>query len=196
MKKQLTLAALAVSALALTACGSSSSDEAPVEVTPVEVKAVPTETPEPTVEDNLTERGNMPMELGDTGTLTTFEDKKVVDFTVNSIKPLECTQEFYEGPENGTMYAVDLSLVTTKDTEPHSLNFNGFSWKFISTDGTTFNGDLASMATFSCLPESELLPDAIGPGEKMTGLVVLDLPDTEGTLVVTPDYANGFEYAL
>lgn len=190
MKKTITLATVALSALALSACGSeaaSSSD-------PVSVAPVPTETQVAT--DDLTERGTIPMEVGETGHLSTFEGEETVGFTVNSIEPIECTQEFYEGPDNGVIYAVDMSIKTTAAMEPHSMSFNGFSWKYISDEGTTFNGDLASMAAYSCLPESELIRDDFGPGENLTGLVLLDLPAESGTLVLTPDYATGFEYEL
>lgn len=59
----------------------------------------------------------------------------------------------------------------------------GYAWKAIAANGTTFNGDLMSFESIMCLPEAENFPSALGPGEKATGKIILDVPTPTGVLV-------------
>ncbi len=61
-------------------------------------------------------------------------------------------------------------------------SFGSHNWGFITPKGTTAN-NIATVATYSCFPENEMLPDMIGPSEKVTGKVVLDVPSPTGTLI-------------
>lgn len=201
MKKQLAITALSIAALALTACGSSGESAEPVEVTPVtpdavNVQPVETEEAEAAPEDETTERGNIAASVGGTGTLADANGNETVRFTVKSIEPVKCTEPYAEKAENGHLFGVEMSIKTTKDMEPYSAMFSGHQWTYYSDEGTRFNGDLSTIATYSCLPESEVIPSDIGPGEKATGLILIDVPAKSGVLVFEPDYFNGFEYTF
>jgi hypothetical protein len=199
MKKQITITTLALAALALTACGSSAESDEPVEVTPVtpeavNVQPVESETPEAEAEDELTERGNHAAEVGGTGILADANGNETVKFTVKGIEPVKCTEPYAEKAENGHIFAVEMSIKTTKDMEPYSAMFSGHQWTYYNDEGTRFNGELSTIATYSCLPDSEVIPSDIGPGEKATGVVLIDVPAKSGVLVFEPDYFNGYEY--
>ncbi|HKU36442.1 MAG TPA: hypothetical protein VJP90_12910, partial [Paenarthrobacter sp.] len=56
------------------------------------------------------------------------------------------------------------------------FDLTGYDFKFIGSDGKTFNGSLGGSATYSCLDDSETFPVAgMGPGEKARGVIVLDV---------------------
>jgi hypothetical protein len=197
MKKIITTAALSLAALALAGCGSDAgTTDAPEEVAPITpeaVEPVAEETTEPAEDENLSDRGNLIMKTGDTGVVSdAATGDEFLQFTVKSIKPVTCTGEYAEPAENGNLYAVDLSAVT-KDVEVPVM-ISSYSFTYFNDKGTRFNGDLGTMATYSCVDDSELIPSDIGPGEKVTGKVVLDLPAKHGTLVFEPTYDEGFEY--
>lgn len=69
-------------------------------------------------------------------------------------------------------------------------------WTYISPEGTTFNGSLSIGASYTCVKESKILPDSIGPVQKVTGWVVLDVPKAEGTLVCDPYQSGCWEWEL
>lgn len=161
-------------------------------------------SPESSLISDVNDRGNIELELGDEAVVTSKEDDKTVySFKVNSfeIDP-QCTEEFAQPSENGHLVKVNIDVVTSDaktmdDSYYSSLNFSGFGWKYIAANGTTFNGNLGSTATFSCLPQTELLPASIGPAEKVTGSVLLDVPATDGTLVYEDSaLGSGWEYKI
>jgi len=59
----------------------------------------------------------------------------------------------------------------------------GYGWKAVADNGTTFNGDLGSFPAFMCFGDAERFPSALGPGEKATGKIVLDVPTATGVLI-------------
>ncbi|WP_284977606.1 hypothetical protein [Arthrobacter sp. fls2-241-R2A-200] len=199
MKYTTSLATLAlIGALGLTACGSSNSKgtgAAPtVEAAAGAVSATPTADG-----PAKSSRGNILMKVGDPGTVTdTITKKATVNFTVNSIAPVTCTEQYASAPKNGHLYAVDLSIKTTPELAQSSFPkyiLTAGSFKFIAANGTTFNGQLFTTAVIGCIPSAEQLPaDGLGPGENATGKVLVDLPDTKGVLVMSQSFGPGFEY--
>ena len=69
-------------------------------------------------------------------------------------------------------------------------------FSFLAEDGVTFT-DPASPSADSCLPDAESFP--AGPltaDQQLTGVVVLDVPATTGTLVFSPEFLSmGAEWA-
>ncbi|KIC66312.1 hypothetical protein RM50_12320 [Pseudarthrobacter phenanthrenivorans] len=59
----------------------------------------------------------------------------------------------------------------------------GYAWKAVADNGTTFNGDLSTYPAFTCFTAAERFPSALGPGEKATGMLVVDVPTATGVLV-------------
>lgn len=64
------------------------------------------------------------------------------------------------------------------------FDMNGAMFKFVGSNGTTFNGNLGTNGAFSCLPDEQMVPTTgVGPAEKVKAKIALDLPQTKGTLV-------------
>ncbi|WP_336705547.1 hypothetical protein [Micrococcus terreus] len=62
-------------------------------------------------------------------------------------------------------------------------------------DGTVY--DLpASEMSWGCLTDDELLPPVINPGQTLEGIVVLDVPVTEGTVTYDPDRTGGWSWTF
>jgi hypothetical protein len=204
MRKSLTLTALALGAtLALTACGSSTDSvkagETPSgQATPVSApSSAPVPKPTPTVDEKKSVRGNLLMEGGDTG-LISESGKTTTKFTVNSIAAGACNQKYSRAAENGQIVFVDIAVETTPELAQSSYpkyTLSGYDFKFIHDNGTTFNGNLSTSATYSCIPDAETFPSGgMGPAEKITAKVVLDVPAAHGTLVLESGLSGGFEY--
>lgn len=72
----------------------------------------------------------------------------------------------------------------------------GYAWKAIAENGTTFNGNVFTGAAYVCLDDAERFPSALGPGEKATGKIILDVPTPKGVLVHQQGFMpTGWEWA-
>ncbi|MFE8886886.1 hypothetical protein ACFYLX_13665 [Pseudarthrobacter enclensis] len=116
-------------------------------------------------------------------------------FVVNSISvDSPCTSPYAQAPENGHFLAVAVDVETTPELSKDINKFVWFgaqSWKLIAENGTTYNGSLDSGAAYGCLNDAERLPSNIGPGEKVTGTLILDVPVSSGTLVLDATGGGG-----
>lgn len=150
-----------------------------------------TAAPEPSADEpTRSERGNIVKKVGEVGEIG---DSPEVEFTVTGITvdPV-CTREYAQASKYGHFVKLDFDITTTKDAEgDFGLSF----WKWINADGTTANADPSTGNGSACLPEAETVPRSIGPAEKVSGSVILDVPSTEGFLVLNPSYgvSTGFE---
>lgn len=214
MKQHRLLPALALAGtLCLTGCVRSEPASAPsatpsgtpsATATPVSppssapaVKSTP--TPTPTVDSKKSIRGNLLMEAGDTGLISTGTPKKLTTkFIVNAITPGTCDQGYSRPAVNGQIMLVDITVETTPELAESSYpkyTLSGYDFKYIADNGTTFNGNLGTIATYSCIADAEEFPsDGMGPAEKVTAKIVLDLPAAHGILVMKSGLSGGFEY--
>ncbi|MBG6181673.1 hypothetical protein [Arthrobacter sp. CAN_A1] len=139
-------------------------------------------------------------DIGEAAGIFNSKDRStnVIDFTVSSIAPTQCTEEYAQPPVNGHYLAVQLDVETQpelKDELGGSFYADAGAWKFIQTDGTTFNGMLFGNS-YGCLPETAILPQSIGPGETAAGTVLLDVPALEGTLVLSYLGEDAWEWVI
>jgi hypothetical protein len=206
------LAIVGVSAtLALTGCGSSSETVTPAateagDATPVSApSAAPvvknTPSPSPSLDVKKSVRGNLLMQGGDIGTISDRSTNKVgTKFTVNAITPGACDQPYSRPAENGQIVFIDITVETTPELAESSFpkfDISGHDFKYIAANGTTFNGSLSTVATYSCIADSATFPSGgMGPAEKVTAKVVLDLPSDHGILVLKSGISGGFEYSF
>lgn len=203
IKSLSTLVLTAAFGLSLSACGSS-NDAAPAEETKAPVsapKVTPIAKPTPTVDTSKSVRGNLLMSVGDIGTISDSGTKAVkTKFTVNSIDPIVCDQPYSRATENGQLVAVDMTVETTPELANDSYpnyRLSSHDFKFIADNGTTFTGDLGTVATYSCLDDTVQFPSGgMGPAEKLNAKIVLDLPAAHGILVIKSGYSGGFEYTF
>ncbi|MDR6685812.1 hypothetical protein J2Y41_001367 [Arthrobacter sp. 1088] len=213
MRKALMGASLILGiTMALTACGgaiarntpseSAKASDEPVTAPTATPVATPKSTPSPTG-NAKSARGNFIAGLGDIGTFSNQSSKKVTTkFTVDSILDTVCTEPYSRPAENGRIIAVAMTVETTpelaQDSFPKHL-VSAHDFKFIAANGTTFNGSLGTTATYSCIDDALEFPSGgMGPAEKVSASVVLDLPPGAGTLVYTGGAYTGpfFEYPI
>ncbi|WP_140395066.1 hypothetical protein [Arthrobacter sedimenti] len=202
MKK--SLVPVALSALLLAGCSTGANSPAAPTVEPAAQSAsdsadvATTEASEATSEEPSAEatsaapeaeksaRGNLIKQIGE-GAGLTDEGKQVVTFVVNSIAvDVPCTGNYPSPVENGHILVLDVSIVTEPalaESISPTFYMNPYDFTEIAPNGTTSNADLGTMATYSCLPDAEVLPQEVGPGENVTGKLVLDVTNPTGTLV-------------
>lgn len=191
--------------LALSGCGSSApvakSDTGPA------ASASATNTPSASASTptaKVSDRGYLMKEVGQAASEMTEEGKTAVKFTVKDIDlNLKCTGEYAGKADNGHLVGIKMDVQTTKDLyDPDypGMTFLGghpSNWKFVSKDGTTFNGQLGTGGAGVCLKDTQTLPDSIGPAQKATGWVVVDLPATKGILILEGSGGvGGWEWQL
>ena len=211
MRTRAVLAGAILTLVALTGCASSNTEPsaAPSNPATANAEAVPTPTTEP--EPTPTEtppgetggrRGNRTKAIGETawssenpdGSNPWFE-MQVTGIDVGA----KCTEEYAEAPVNGQFMFVNIAVSTSSawpaDLEGVPLDFNPNDFTIVGPDTLTEH-DLGTAPTYGCLPHGELFPIAgFGPGENLTGNVVLDSANTTGVLVYHPWWAaSGWEW--
>jgi hypothetical protein len=202
-----SLALVAVLGVSLSACGSNKDVTPAADATksdsPVSAPTaapIAKSTPTPTPDSKKSVRGNLIGNFGDIGTISDPATKTVwTKFTVDSITPITCDQQYSRASENGQLVTVDMTLETTPELAQSSFpkfDISAHDFKFIADNGTTYTGNLSTVATYSCIADNLMFPSAgMGPAEKLTGKVVLDLPAAHGILVMNTSYTGpGFEY--
>lgn len=197
-KSLLPLAITAVVGMSLTACGGSPS--ATATAPNVEPLGVQTTTAPTKPEIKKSTRGNIVKEPGQPAGIADQNGEQIVNFTINSITTgASCTGPYPQPAENGHLTVLDVTVETMPELAntpngPSSFDINAAMFKFVGTSGTTFNGSLGTMGAYSCLPDEETIGNngaGIGPGEKVTGKLVLDLPETAGILVFQSYLTSG-----
>lgn len=187
------LGAAALLTISLSACGASvsSDNKGPSEpqaaVEPVE-KSTPTPTPET---GPKSVRGNTIKQVGEPSFWKEFPTDSDTDatgkFTVTEIKDVVCDQPYASPPTNGKIIGLTVDVETTAKLAEDPMGkvfLTPYDFKFIAPNGTTFNGNLATVGTMSCIDNSLNLPSSFGPAEKAHGLILLDVPAGGGVLTV------------
>ncbi len=162
-----------------------------------------TTTPTPTGPP-MSPRGNIIAALGDEGILSDrTTGKAILTFSVDSIAPIECNSRFGSSyaPENGTIIGVQMRVSTAPELADTTAYFavNPNDFVYVGADGLTVN-NVATIATYACREsDSELLTsDQMMPGSQYAGLVILDVPAPNGTLIYLPSTSggSGFEWTF
>lgn len=190
--KSLVSLALIASVFALTACGETApattgpATAAPVEKQPEVKKADPAKS----------SRGNFIAKVGGTASFSDgLIDKETAKVTVTKIAKGTCTEPYAQPAENGNFLFLSVNIQTTPALSEASypkFDLNAGNFKFIAKNGTTFNGMLSTGPSFGCLAQDKTLPMAgLGPDEKVTGVIVLDVPQPSGTLVMKNALSGG-----
>jgi hypothetical protein len=196
VKSLSSLALIAALGVSLSACGGSPSATA----TSPNVEPLAAQTSSAPAEPAKSPRGNFIKEMGQPAGISDADGKALVNFTINSIAPLAaCTGPYPSPVENGHFVVLDVSVETlpelgTTENGSQTFDINSTMFKFVGANGTTFNGNLGTMAAYSCLPDTETIGTngaGIGPAEKVTGKLVLDLPEPTGTLVYKSYLTSG-----
>jgi hypothetical protein len=188
-----TVAGAALLALMLTSCSTTQPQAAPtVSVAPA---ATPAVTPTPTAIPNENGRGQLIKKIGETATRANEREKAPsLKFKVTSIQAITCDAPF-PTPPKGQIIAVSLEIESasgfvgplTVNGTPGLISFHPRDWKGYTDTGTRMN-TVESDATQNCLAdETRLLPDYVGKGEKLNGIVLLDVATPSGSIAFEPD---------
>lgn len=182
------LLSLPIAAILLAGCAGTpqSAPVAPTVEPATGASSAAAASDSPAVNGTKSTRGNLVKTVGE-GASVTDKDKTVASFVVNSIQvDAPCTNQYAQPSENGHFVALNVSMETdpalAESVNPQ-FGLAGYAWKAVAENGTTFNGDIMTASSFMCLNDEERLPSALGPGEKATGTLILDVPTATGVLV-------------
>jgi hypothetical protein len=151
-------------------------------------------------EPETSERGNIVKAIGETAQLVDGNGDLAVTFKVTKIeRSFKCNSGYSERSKNGHYVGIWMTIQTTKavDFDSDDSNvvpyFNPGDWQVVGPDGTTENDSEGN--GYSCAKDSQSLPSQLGPGKKVSGVVVLDTTYTKGHLVMIQDFMDsGWEW--
>ena len=73
-----------------------------------------------------------------------------------------------------------------------SLSFSPWAWQAFDGEGKRINDAVGN--GYSCLDSTQVLPSDMGPGQSISGVIVLDVAATTGTLALLPQGSGGWEW--
>ncbi|WP_442545197.1 hypothetical protein ACSBOX_05845 [Arthrobacter sp. KN11-1C] len=197
MKISYALALFTASALILSGCSSSAqavSQPTPPQTAAPSFSVAPAQTASPTPSPSaslvINSHGNAVKKVGELAGAggTTFANDSL-KFKVTSIEPISCDAPYSTRPA-GTALAVAIEVETTPNfkggvtmnSESGLTSFMAAYWKGYASNGTRMN-KVDTPAVQSCVADqSRLLPDTIGRGEKVAGIVILEVTTPTGTI--------------
>ncbi len=211
MKRFILVAMVALVTVSLAGCSTNSApgndtgktpDAAPIVATS-EPDASPTPTPTADAEFGeqvINDRGNLVKSIGQlAGTgLSNDPDTLGSRFVVTDIvvDPV-CTSGWADAPTNGHFVAIHMNVESTPELagDPYpSLSFNSWGWQAYDETGKRVNDPQG--AAYSCMTSADELPSDIGPGQSVSGFIVLDVPSAHGSVVLTMGGPTGWEWTF
>lgn len=181
---------LSVSACAYQSPSSSSKASAPT-LPPTSATETTSSAPTTPPGPAKNARGNIEKVLGEEGGGQSADETPIFTFAVDAITPdIHCTAPYNQSEkvENGHLVGVKMRFsvapVTTEQLGFFTVNATDFS--FIGSDNLT-KTNLETIAAYSCLSDKEkFTQETLMPGQQYAGTVVLDVPETSGTLIYKP----------
>lgn len=158
------------------------ADESPDEAEPAE------EAKSEFGEKVISPRGNIIKEIGQLAGTSLSDDPDVIGarFVVTDIVlDPKCDSEWADPPANGHYLAIHLNVETTPElaqSEFPEVYFTEYDWQAYDPDGKRLNDPVGN--AWSCMSEASTLPMSIGPGQSVSGYIVLDVVDPSGTIVL------------
>lgn len=183
--------------LLLTGCTATPADSGKTPDTKPVTEATTDASEEPAAPAK-SQRGNLVKAVGEiAGTTSLNSGVTTARFAVTDIVlDRECTSGFADAPSNGHYLALHLNVETTPELADEAfdwISITTYDWQAYDADGKRLN-DPAGNA-WSCLDSAEQLPGQIGPGQSVSGWVVLDVAAPTGIVVLTMGGASGWEWA-
>lgn len=205
MHRKIPAFATIIIGLSLTGCSAPGAELASPEATessdyePLTVEsATPSPMPTPSPTETRSDRGNLVFRVGDDVSLSDYSGADWATLRLEKVSSkVKCTEPYQEPVAKGNkLVAMTFSAKTeaSPSGDADSLWMGAFAWKFYDDNGVTYNGELSSDATYYCFPEKKMLPSEMGPGEKATGVVLVEVPDLKGT-VAHEDFGIEFDLA-
>lgn len=193
--KRIAPMALASVAFAVMLAGCSATqpdDTGKVPDTAPIASTVPTpgaSSPSPEfAEAEKSSRGNLMKDIGQLAGTTSLQSGVVTSrFAVTDIVlDPECTSGFADTAANGHYLGIHLNIETTPELADEIvpyLIFTTYDWQAYDTEGKRLNDPAGN--SWSCFDSGQLLPSQIGPGQSVSGWMVLDVASPAGALVLT-----------
>jgi hypothetical protein len=160
----------------------------------------PTETADSEFGETVTStRGNLVKELGQlAGTSSLTGDVVTSRFAVTDLDlDFACTSGFAEAPANGHYLGIHVNVETTPElaeSEFPWISFTAYDWQAYDAEGKRLNDPVAN--AWSCLDAGDQLPAQIGPGQSVSGWMVLDVAAPSGVVALTMlGSPTGWEWA-
>lgn len=186
-------------ALMLTACSAGTPDLTDVKVPDA---AAPSASPSPSNagfdEPVKSIRGNIVKEVGQLAGMTASDgsDTVIATFVVTQIQlDPPCTSSFASPSANGHYIGMSINAETTAaladETFP-TISFSEFGWQAFDTNGKRLNDPIGN--AYSCLDSSQQMPPDIGPGQSVSGMIVLDVAAESGVLALLMGANAGWEW--
>lgn len=97
-----------------------------------------------------------------------------------------CSDEYSNAPANGHYLAIHLNIETTPELADEAfawVSFSQYDWQAYDAEGKRLNDSNGN--AWSCLGSSERLPSQIGPGQSVSGWIVLDVASPTGVIALT-----------
>ncbi|WP_206476762.1 hypothetical protein [Microbacterium sp. KRD172] len=195
-RKSLAASGVALAAFAFAACSAPSPaadtgktpDTAPVESAPTPEASTP--APESEFgEKVLSTRGNMIKQIGQLAGTGISGDPDTIGsrFVVTDIvlDPV-CDSGWSDTPANGHYLALHINVETTPElaqSDNPEVWFSPYDWQSYDPHGKRLNDPVGN--AWSCMSEAATLPSSVGPGQSVSGYIVLDVAATTGTVVMT-----------
>lgn len=142
-------------------------------------------------------RGKIIKHVGDWAGISDASGETVVAFRITEIesKP-KCDSGYSTGPENDQLLLLQFEVITypeLKDQGDFWVTAHDFT--AFKEDGSRVNDAIG--AGIHCLSAATALPEMIGPGEKVSGGIVLDLPTNTKVISFSPAGDSlGWEWPL
>ncbi len=144
-------------------------------------------------------RGNLVKQIGELAGTTSIPSGVVTSrFAVTDIVvDPECTSGFADAPANGHFLGIHMNIETTPELADEAVPFmlfGPYDWQAYDGEGKRLNDPMGH--AWSCFDSGQLLPAQIGPGQSVSGWVVLDVAATTGSVVMTmAGGATGWEWS-
>lgn len=127
-------------------------------------------------------RGNLVKEIGQLAGVTDEDDVTLARFVVTDIVlDPTCDREWADKPENGHYLALHLNVETTPelaDADYPEIWISEYDWQVFDADGKRLNDPQGN--AYTCFSDGKTLPSSIGPGQSVSGYIVLDVASTSG----------------
>lgn len=153
-------------------------------------------------ESVVNDRGNLVKEVGQLAGIGDPDGEMAVEFTMTDLEVgFECTSEWADEPANGQFIAMTFEVETfpalSESSYFDSFYMSEYDFTLFSEEGQRENDSTGN--AYMCLDEGDRLPSDMGPGEKATGVLVLDTALDSGSIVYstyTDDGEGAWEWSF
>ena len=182
-----TITALALSLAACSAVAPADTGKTPDTQPATSGTRAQSEGPSEFGEAVKNSRGNLVKAIGQlAGTSSLTSNVVTSRFAVTDlVLDPTCDSGFSETPANGHYLGIHLNVESTPELAEEEfpwVSFTQYGWQAYDADGKRLNDPVGN--AWTCLDSSQQLPAQIGPGQSVSGWIVLDVASPTGAVVL------------